>query len=438
MVEVISRDEFGGPVHLDHISQAVLWCQREREDWEAAFTLLDENGVGVHKESIPCVDSVTQSWLQLEKIFSKSVDDNRIIDLTNADWGNEQTIVMVRSTAGQAFRWIYHNINISALEAAFAIAGIGSSKIDWTNTSCTAGAFHYSRIALGSHGSVIQEQIRTSNENWSDVNQKYNKLSLLIGKSLSDVERNFNITIQKIEEYSSDINSSRIVVLDEFSDIRKDLHSLADDLVLKSNSYHENVRETKVTALEEMEKSRKAFRDEVILQPAAQLWHDRAIKHERSANKFGLAAIGTGVAGIAGTPLIAFSINKLARYFVTIPSDVNITADQKLEFANTILHTQLIVAASVTLLWVTMSLWVTRVLVRNYVQQRRLAVDAAGREAMTQTYIGLMLEGGVKDNERPIVLSNLFLPVSDGTTDDGPPVISMPSLLATMAAGKQA
>ncbi len=84
-----------------------------------------------------------------------------------------------------------------------------------------------------------------------------------------------------------------------------------------------------------------------------------------------------------------------------------------------------------------MYLWAMRLIIRNYVVNEHLKIDASGRASMAETYLALIKESAASDADRAIVLSSLFRPVVDGMVkDDGPPAVTPAAIMASLAQGK--
>jgi hypothetical protein len=76
-------------------------------------------------------------------------------------------------------------------------------------------------------------------------------------------------------------------------------------------------------------------------------------------------------------------------------------------------------------------LWTERILVKLYLSEHHLAIDARERETMAQTYLALTADKAATDEDRVVVLSALFRPTADGVVkDDAAPDLSVPALLS--------
>lgn len=79
------------------------------------------------------------------------------------------------------------------------------------------------------------------------------------------------------------------------------------------------------------------------------------------------------------------------------------------------------------------ALWFIRIVVRLYMSQHHMVLDAEERASLIRTYLALSERGAVSEEERALVLAAVFRPTPDGIVkDDGAPQLSPASLLAGM------
>ncbi|WP_354327114.1 DUF6161 domain-containing protein [Porphyrobacter sp. MBR-155] len=84
-----------------------------------------------------------------------------------------------------------------------------------------------------------------------------------------------------------------------------------------------------------------------------------------------------------------------------------------------------------------MFFWIMRIVVRTYMTEHHLAIDATSRASMAETYLALKKESAATDQDRAIVLASLFRPVVDGIVkDDGLPAITPAAIISGLAVGK--
>ncbi|MHC2020376.1 DUF6161 domain-containing protein [Methylobacterium sp. CM6247] len=81
----------------------------------------------------------------------------------------------------------------------------------------------------------------------------------------------------------------------------------------------------------------------------------------------------------------------------------------------------------------TMAFWAARIMVRLYMSEHHLAIDADERATMAMTYLALIERGAADEKERALILAPLFRPSSDGIVkDDAAPDLSPAALLSKM------
>ena len=98
----------------------------------------------------------------------------------------------------------------------------------------------------------------------------------------------------------------------------------------------------------------------------------------------------------------------------------------------------MLLLAGSTLLFISALVWIARILVRIYFDERQRSLDAFERSTMAETYSALTHEGLVTPTERIVALTALFRPSSDGSgRDDGAPEALHQALLAKLMDQKQ-
>jgi hypothetical protein len=89
------------------------------------------------------------------------------------------------------------------------------------------------------------------------------------------------------------------------------------------------------------------------------------------------------------------------------------------------------VFAAIGVLITTVAFWAARIVVRLYMSEHHLAIDAEERATMAMTYLALIERGAADEKDRALVLAPLFRPTSDGIIkDDAAPEFS-PAAIAS-------
>ena len=167
------------------------------------------------------------------------------------------------------------------------------------------------------------------------------------------------------------------------------------------------------------------------LQAAVQYWSDKRDSHGTArVTTYKQLTTYSGYAGVAAATTFIFAIIFMLEAsgvdvmnFIEIkPSDGKVLAPSA----------YVVVTAAVGTV-LTCLFWAARVLVRNYLTERRLEADAEERRIMTQTYLALVKQGAAGEEDRLIILNALFRPTNDkATSDEGGSDIALPALIAKL------
>ncbi|MEJ7927419.1 DUF6161 domain-containing protein [Sphingobium sp. AN641] len=163
----------------------------------------------------------------------------------------------------------------------------------------------------------------------------------------------------------------------------------------------------------------QAYREQMEINEPIKLWKQRMSMHEKNRWRY------LGVAIMLGLVTVAVPSWLGVRLF-----EWNMALPDKTVVAPTV---QIVFKSSVTLLVLTILLWATRLCVRFYMIEQHLALDAAARSAMVETYLGLRTENALEATDRAIVLGALFRPVTDGLVNDDAMPLTSAAALATAA-----
>ncbi len=171
-------------------------------------------------------------------------------------------------------------------------------------------------------------------------------------------------------------------------------------------------------AIEQIHNTEKAFKEQMKLRSSVQYWNAQAKKHSDRANWQKAVIIVYG----AAIYLVGF---------YTVPTFLNFakaTATALMGLSSV----PLLILAGVGVFTVSVVLWVARILVRVYMEERHRALDAGERAVMAQTYSALTSEGLVSEAERVLVLSTLFRPAGEGAPREEGPETLQHAILAKL------
>jgi hypothetical protein len=177
--------------------------------------------------------------------------------------------------------------------------------------------------------------------------------------------------------------------------------------------------------------TRAAYEQQMQLQAAVQYWSDKRDAHsdarKTTFDQLRLFAVAATVIG-----LVVFWF---AMVFMLEASGVNVWSRIEINPTNnkTLAPSAYVVVTAALGTVLTCLFWTARILVRNYLTERKLQADAEERRVMTQTYLALVKQGAAGEEDRLIILNALFRPTSDRSgADDSGSDIALPALLAKL------
>ena len=156
------------------------------------------------------------------------------------------------------------------------------------------------------------------------------------------------------------------------------------------------------------------FLKKLQLSSAVAYWGDKSASHHRAARRyaFGISAYLFLAAGIA-----VWHYPSIFARISTLGPEV---------------HWGVFAFIGATgLLGATVALWIARILVRLYMSEHHLAIDAKERSIMVQTYLALSQDKKVEDKDVEKLLLALFRPTADGIVkDDGGPDLGLAAVIS--------
>lgn len=145
---------------------------------------------------------------------------------------------------------------------------------------------------------------------------------------------------------------------------------------------------------EKLEDIRRTFAREMELRSAVDYLKTKADSHKAAARTSGRAAVAVGAVLLLVSVIVA----------VLVFSSTGAATPPRL---------------AVAALGVTLMFWLLRVLVRTYLSNMHLETDLRMRSTFVHTYLALLSEGGgIKDEDRKLVINLVFRPISDGLVKD--------------------
>lgn len=450
MINVIIAPEKGGVQPFSDITSALAWAKVSERELLIALEGLTRD------KNVFSFDQIEDAWKSLRDKLS----DGDVRAQHAANFTPPSGLFLKDSQTFKLIKGVYDNFGDVAARGAFVAAGVSVGPVDWKNADTSTGILIYK---LG-----VENYLRVKSENTKisiDIElEAYNQRIEAAANSVLNMQNelaSLSSTVSQSSESANQILDSLTarteIVISEFegrsSAFQSKYSAMLSDYSLKladSMSASEKVIQD---GKEKVDAWVKAQVEHVRLEAPVRLWEERDEKHRAAARKLGWAAFAAGGLGTVATPVMAKLSFDSARTMLadamsvepkkaakpTNPLQVQAEKGAVLPAPSIrpTLHFELAFAGAATLFWLTMFFWLMRILVRRYIAEQRLAVDASGRAAMTQTYLGLIKESAASEKERPIVLGALFQPVTEGASgDDGPPATSLASIVAAIVAGK--
>lgn len=147
----------------------------------------------------------------------------------------------------------------------------------------------------------------------------------------------------------------------------------------------------------QMEALRETFREKMTLRSSVEYWRDRADRHRDRADNLLKATFGS---------IVGLAVVVVVGTFLVFRTSADPGKPDAWKLA---------ILGFVGVLGV----WVARLIVRMFLSDRHLSIDAEERVTMVQTYLALMEDKKVPtDEDRKLILQPLFRPASDGIVKD--------------------
>ncbi|BBC70891.1 hypothetical protein AEB_P0023 [Altererythrobacter sp. B11] len=198
----------------------------------------------------------------------------------------------------------------------------------------------------------------------------------------------------------------------------------------------EEVRQQREEWDRKYEDAYEQYTEKLRLESSVKLWTERARIHNTAADAWQWRSILIAIIGLVLAGGVAWGALGLAEWLFSDAFVVTEGAPLPSGLRPTWRY-EVIFASAATLLYLTVFFWIMRIVVRMYMTEHHLGIDAQSRASMAQTYLALTKEDVASDQDRAIVLASLFRPVVDGIVkDDGLPAITPAAILSGLAIGK--
>lgn len=262
----------------------------------------------------------------------------------------------------------------------------------------------------------------------------------LFGKAGASARTIFKRSLEdmqtRVSEHRAELEAFEARQAQQLHEFEQGLQNRLDEIEeLKQKISEESVADRGSRAAE-WEEQRALYLEQLKLKAAVQQWQERADQHRIAFTTQRKWAIGVGTVGLGLALLFSWGALALARQIFENFATSKISPGTGVLRATWL--PELIFSASASLLYLTLFLWVMRIMVRSLMAEQHLATDASARASMAHTYLALKEEGAVSDTDRAIVLASLFRPVRDGiVADDALPLVSPATILSAQLASGQ-
>lgn len=163
-------------------------------------------------------------------------------------------------------------------------------------------------------------------------------------------------------------------------------------------------------AIASINQTHDAYTKMMALAAPVAYWKEKADSHKKSEGR--LLYINIGYFVLAMITLF-FVVRETSKYILSLPKDVDRAAVY-------------VIVSGGLIAFTTMMFWIGRLIVKFYLSEHHLRIDAEERSTMTKTYLAMTHEGSATEAERAIVLSAIFRPTPDGIVkEDGPVDLSV-------------
>ena len=227
---------------------------------------------------------------------------------------------------------------------------------------------------------------------------------------LNEYIKNVGMTVTKWSSEFMEKNDKRL----SEARLRSDnfARRLARDLLKKSANFRNEIIEKYEESLQVVEQAKDTYLTQVELDASVQYWKTKGEIHKRSKNSWmgGLFAL---VAMIALTPYLLHGRFSSA----DIAAESSGTAESTVGVLNSLGTNPLELVS--TILAISAISYLIKFFAKQYSTQQHLYLEAEERKVMLMTYLALMNENKLKEQEdRKVALDTLFRPAQTGIFND--------------------
>lgn len=220
-----------------------------------------------------------------------------------------------------------------------------------------------------------------------------------------------------ITQASQSILEALVAAEARIADLERQCAALLASTGAQSDELNELLAKQSAAAVDKIEATDALYRKALQIKAPVEYWTEKATEHRRLTVTYRRWLIGVGAA-----VLLAFVGTYLGGWEMIV---TYVTKNPTTGVAMALYVAGFVAAVTAILLWA------MRLVVRLYMSQHHLTIDADERAAMLKTFLALSEQEKVTEADLALVLAAVFRPTPDGIIrDDGAPNFSAGGLLS--------
>lgn len=424
----------GRSLEFTDAASALVWIQDEIHRWSEAFS---GEEVSTENAAMAPIRAWKNLHLEIDHYRKRKSRSGSGSGDFNVD---QEDLVTLKSSVGQALIFIWRNLGHISAHAAALSNRLGVGDVDWHDDKALKGVLFFDRSIRKYEDLIKEESDREENHKIDSISDRIENVKGSIGR----LEEMVNSLAKSVSQQTEGVQAELSVFKLESSAGWKKSFTDAEEA---SRMIHEMVDTGKSSfdratndAAAKIQSWLLSQEEAYQLHAPAKLWADRSSTHGVNSKNLRIWSLFIAVIGLILAVAVAVAVFYGARPLLNSAIVDGVASAETLRpgTLRPTFHFELIFSAAVTVAWLTMYLWVMRILVRLYTTEHHLAIDASARGAMMESYLSLIEADAASPVDRQIVLQALFRPVQDGMIkDDGPPVISPAGMLTSWVSAPQ-
>lgn len=373
-----------GTLSCSSMEEIESWINEEKKFWAFLSRGPTFHLKGQYNNSFSNITQTFNSWRENEEDENLKVQFTTA--LTNTYAGGRPSVLRSITEKAKLISGINQQFGHEAAYAALSLEH--KLKIEGNITSeHIVGLTYYFLNSLG-----------VNPETNSALKDSFNQLFSEISNKKSEFERDSKNLKNELEETKVNYIKQFETALSTFDKKFKETHA----------KQLEDVQ----NAIGDIKRVEESYKKHMQLAAPAKYWEDKKSGHETKADS--RRKILIWYVSVAGLVLLVGGVILVGK-LSGVP-DFQISE---------------LLYVTLAVILTTIVFWVGRILVRLFLSELHLALDAGERNIMITTYLALIAERGVSEKEKEIILTSIFRPTEDGIVkDDGAPGLGLASFLS--------